>query len=227
MALTFTLNGKSYAVKDYDELTLADWKALSLVKPSENTERKEREYAVAILAAHTGIPKAKLRQLSAASWDAAIEAIADTLKLAKQDHERHFTDGTWEAPSTYVFDGVTYAVPRDIDNELTTGQWFDLEDAKAIEHEADVIRATLAICLVPQGEKYTGSQGREEAFKAMPVKDAFALSAFFFAGSERYRNAIGLLSNRFLLYCARTLLPAGKSSPSTMEASPALSAPPS
>lgn len=226
MAVTFTLDGKTYRVKDYDELTLADWKRLTEIRPPD-TDRKERDYTVALVAAHTGLPKSKIRKLSAASWDAMASAIKETLDLAMADHAKHYADGaTWIPPETFDFAGIAYAVPRDLDTDMTTGQWFDLQDIATIEHQADAMHKCLSICLVPSGKTYAGSADNEAIFWDMRMVDAFAMSAFFFDSSERFRRAINRCLSLCLTFVAHKFAPVLRRSQSTTGALQDLSAQP-
>ena len=195
MAVTIkTSEGHTYGVKDFDELTLADWRDLTAVDLPDPDESKALENTLALLSRHTGMPVADLRRLRPESADLLIEAIGETLALAlrAKDEER-------ELPTTYTLGGITYAVPQNLEADTVAGQWWDFKAAHTLEHEADIMIRSLAVLLVPEGEEYDGNpDARMEAMATMPAQDAFAMSAFFFESSERYRSHTSLLFQAFI-----------------------------
>jgi len=201
---------KTYRVKEAGDLTLQDWKNLTPLDLSEKVWQdatvQEDSPIVQILLRHTGMPVEVLREaVAVGEAEALIDAIASTLTEAITWHQAHKDEKTpdgWEAPKIYTFGKRRLLVPHDIEMETVAGQWFDLSGIEG-GHEADQMAHTLAILLRDEGQDYAGTAGRVEAFMAFPLRDAFALDAFFFGRSERYRNAIAALSRRSATWTAR------------------------
>lgn len=181
---------KTYRVKDFDELTLLDWRDLTAIKLPEPDEDKAFDHTLELLARHTGITKDELSRLNPANADLLINAIGDTLAQAME--AKAGTEVT-NPPPTIDHEGTTYTVPQDLDADTVAGQWWDFKAAHRLEHEADIMIRSLAVLLVPEGEEYDGNpDSRMEIMGRMPMQSAFHLSAFFFDSSQRYREHTSL-----------------------------------
>lgn len=204
MALTIeTIDGettRTYRVKDYDELTIADWRALTTVQDPAMKPKDAEEAYIELLKRHTGITKKALRKLAPSESDKLIAAIAETMTLALSKREG---EPEYAPPDTIEHEGITYRVPNKFDpdnsvvweKQTVAGQWFDLKQELKKEHEADLFVGSLAVLLVQQGQEYEPTSPEKLAsFERFPLHVAFDLCAFFFDNSQRYRD----VTNRFL-----------------------------
>lgn len=220
---------KSYTVKGPMELTLRDWKDLTPIEVGPKKHRDEMEAAHEMLKRHTGIPKAQFRRLPVSECDKLVQAIADTLTEAMTWHKGNAkakeNKEARDPGKTLEFAGKTYTIPHDIELETVGGQWFDLAAVEE-EHEADQMVSTLAILLIEKGKEYESTEHTREGFYDFPLHKAFELDAFFFGRSQRYRNAINLLSRRSVTSIAHRVERAlRRSTPATDPSQPSVSLP--
>lgn len=193
MATIIDIEGKQFTLKSPGEVTLGDWADLTNI---EVTGEDDTEANIELVKRHTKIPKKLLRKLPMSEADKLIAAVADIMTEAMTIRSKEF-----EVPTEYTFKGMTYTVPHDLEKQTVSGQWWDLQKAKEIKHEAECIARCLGALLVPVGQEYDGLvSARAQAFMGMPLADAFGLSAFFFDRSERFRNATNHLSTLLVSY---------------------------
>ncbi len=199
MALTIEViedgKTKAYTVRDYDELTIADWRALTSVE-QKATPKDQEEAEIELLKRHTGISKAKLRRLPTNEFNRLSAAISETMQLAISHRDG---EPSYVPPDTITHQGVEYVVPNKFDPLDTTvwerqtviGQFLDMRDQMKADHEADLLKGTLMALLVEKGQEYGAwTDAKREAMEAFPLHIAFDLCAFFFACSQRYRNVV-------------------------------------
>lgn len=189
---------KIYRVKDFDELTLADWRALTHPAPPEPDVERAYEHTVEMLHRHTGITMDELRRLNPANADKLVDAIRETIRLAMEAKAgaEHI-----DPPLTIEHEGMVYAVPQDLEQDTIAGQWLDFEAAFRLECEADIMIRTLCILLVPEGQEYDGKpDSRQATMERIPMSAAFHMSAFFFDRNERYRQLMSRSFNRLLTW---------------------------
>ena len=175
-----------YRVKPLEEITIADWRGLTH-PPIEATD--PFDIAVELVARHCTLPKSKLRRIAASDMYRLMEVIStEAEKIAAHKAKvalilgiRHFTHG-----------GIKYNVPQDLENEVTFGQFEDLEKVllPQCETDADMHRAICASLCLPEGEEYDGGKVMERmaAFETLPVMTAMEVYAFFFGNSERFEH---------------------------------------
>lgn len=189
---------KTYRVKDFDELTLADWRALTYPEPPEADIEKAFEHTIELLHRHTGITAEELRRLNPANADKLVDAIRETIRLAM---EAKAGAENVDPPKEVEHEGVIYAVPQDLEQDTCGGQWWDFQAAHRLECEADIMIRSLCILLVPKGQEYDGDpSSRQGAMERFPMSLAFHVSAFFFDKSERYRQHMSRSFSRLLTW---------------------------
>lgn len=181
-------NGKRkvYRVKPFEELTIADWRALTV--PSIEAE-DAASMTIELVSRHCTIPKAVLRKMPYNEVSRLLDAMsANVDRLAK---ERTKAEQALDI-TTFTFDGVTYTVPQDVEQDATFGQWEDLNKVllPKCETDADMHAAICACLCTPQGEAYDGAKvmDRMASFERLPIAIALKVYAFFFANSERFRS---------------------------------------
>lgn len=182
-------------VKDYDELTIADWRLLESVEAPEGMTQDE--YQRAILCKHTGLTEEEVFRMKPGVFDIAMQAVANTLAEAQVVRV-----GTPELdpPPTIEHEGITYVVPRDLEEDTIIAQWIDIQ-ALPPGDKYDVMVSTLAILLLPEGATYRGDYAdRIDTFERFNLREAFRISAFFLHGSERYRGHTHRLFRKTLMW---------------------------
>jgi len=177
---------KVYRVKSFDAMTIADWRAITS-QPIEATD--PHEVSIELLCRHTTIPRSALRRMPASEVARLLDAIGDyavALSKAKEEADKGLD------LRTFVHDGVTYAVPQDLENDVTFGQFEDLDKIllPKCESDADMHATICASLCLPQGEEYDGAKvmARIAAFETLPVHVALKVFAFFFGSSEWFRT---------------------------------------
>lgn len=196
MGVTINIDGgKSYTCLDFDELTLADWRRLTIPKLIEGDVVDQLAVSHEMIRRHTGIPIAQLRRARPADVDALIDAIGETLRLAA---EAMMEDPDYRPPKTLAIGTRTFTIPADLERDTIYGQWCDLASIDGMEHEADIYTRILAV-LLTEGEPYDAGQvaGRSKLLLDARMVEVFPLCAFFFSNNERFRNAVNLALDRY------------------------------
>lgn len=220
---------RSFRVKDYDELTLDDWKDLTIPKIDEDILEKlktakglkdENEAAHELLKRHTGIPKNLLRKLPPSEYDKLVDTIGSLLAEATQEGAKEHPD--YIPAQEIEHGGKVYTVPTDLERETIWHQWEEIDAAADLEHEADVYRHFLSILLIEKGREFDPADvdAKDKAFGSMLMMDVFPLCAFFFGSSERFRIAMDRCSARFVSSMRHRVQQALKISQDVGEGSP-------
>lgn len=188
---------RTYTVPAFGTFTVADWTRLCIpINDAEGRERIDED-----LRRMVGIPKTAWRRLKEADRDKLIDAYVK-LRTEADARLEEVASIDFANPTTITHEGIVYAVPKDIDNEVTTGQWADILTAlDNATHEPEVYAALCGILLIPEGKEYEAPL--TDIMERLPVRVAMGLSAFFFGTSERLRNE----ASRYLTRQVMSLLP--------------------
>lgn len=219
-------NGPTHTVKvkGAQDLTLADWKALTAIKPLDPlADPTDATYQMVHL--FTGISIEELDRISIKGVGEICDFIGEQLVQAqagsdafkeaiKDDDGKGYTP-----PKSIKIGGKKWKVPQDLDHNITWGQWADFQSWSSPEHEANVCADLLALMLVEEGHEYQGTTDEKRALMLQcQMSKAFDLSAFFFANSEQFRLAMNQRSHRFHTWTRHIVGMALKLSPSDTEA---------
>jgi hypothetical protein len=194
---------QDYRIKDFGELTIADWYTLTNPPIAEGISELEASYE--LIQRWAAIPKAKLRRMRPADVEVLMSALGKMLGEATKARTDAFTP-----EATFTYDGVTYTVPQNVEADTTFGQWADLNARlENLTADVDMLPVVLACLLVEEGKEYDGADldTRIDAFRAMPVHYALKLTAFFFASGSRLQSVMTQYLSKRLIYVLQQLEP--------------------
>ena len=197
MSLKITFPGKGkvkdtvYTVRDFDELTLSDYRRLTAVEVVDFERDLDAMYS--LVQAYTGIGEKKLNTRPMAEvqavFDHVLAEVAKAIEVSRAFASKVEADDSYVPPDTVNIGGVSYRVPKDLELDTVAGQWADWMRWDPPTHEADLVIEALAFLLVEDGKAYQGtSKEKHEAISECPITLGFDLCAFFFAKSERFRS---------------------------------------
>jgi len=192
---------QDFRIKDFDDLTIADWYTITNPPIPEGTTELEASYE--LIQRWASIPKAKLRRMRPADVEVLMSALGKMLGEATKAKMDDFTP-----EATFTHDGITYAVPQNVEAETTFGQWADLNARlEGLTVDADMLPVVLACLLVEQGKEYDGADldARIDAMRALPAAYALKLTAFFFASGTRLPDVMNRYLNRKLMSALQQL----------------------
>ncbi len=210
---------QDFRIKPFDELSIADWYTITNPPIPEGTTELEASYE--LIQRWASIPKAKLRRMRAQDVERLMSALGTMLGEATKAKMEEFTP-----EATFTYDGITYAVPQNVEAETTFGQWADLNARlEGLTVDADMLPVVLACLLVEEGKDYDGADldARIDAMRVLPAAYALKLTAFFFASGTRLQDVTSRYLSRMLMSALQqlqqelsALAPAGDgSAPST------------
>ena len=198
---------REYRIPAFGEFTVAEWLRLCL---PINEEKDDRQRLDEDLRRMTGIPKTAWRRLRESERDKLVDAYVQ-LRIDAANRQQEVDAIDFRNPDRITHEGTTYAVPKDIDNEVTVGQWADLISAlDKATHEPEVYAAICGILLVPEGKEYDGPL--TETMQTLPVRIALGVVAFFSGRSKRLRSELIRYSMLQATSRLRGLLPEGQPS---------------
>ncbi len=209
-----------YVVPAWDEMTLDNYRDLAPLIGKYIDEDATIDYKISVVSKMCGIPVKDLEGRYMQEVQAVFDFMQDQCVKALQGSEAFnkavAEDTGYIPPETITIAGKVYAVPYDLEMETVAGQWADWYAWEPPEHEADLIAETMAFMLVEKGQKYAGTPKAKVAEMGQClVTEAMDLCAFFFAKSERFRNATSQRNSKFhtslnaLVERALRLLPSG------------------
>lgn len=195
-----------YVVPSYDEMTLDQYRKLAPIAKEFIEAENHIDQRIAIVSEMSGCPIGVLNDRPMKEVQEVFDFLQDQCIKAMQGSEAFNeavkTDNGYIPPETFTIAGKVYRVPYDLEMETVAGQWADWYAWDPPEHEADLIAESLAFMLVEKDGKYSGTPKAKVAEMGQClITEAFDLCAFFFAKSERFRNATNQRSQAF-----RTLL---------------------
>ena len=210
---------QDFRIKPFDELSIADWYTITNPPIPEGTTELEASYE--LIQRWASIPKAKLRRMRAQDVERLMSALGTMLGEATKAKMEEFTP-----EATFTYDGITYAVPQNVEAETTFGQWADLNARlEGLTVDADMLPVVLACLLVEEGKDYDGADldARIDAMRVLPAAYALKLTAFFFSSGTRLQDVTSRYLSRMLMSALQqlqqelsALAPAGDgSAPST------------
>jgi len=190
-------------VKDFEELTVADW--YTIVHPPLEQGVDDMEANYQIIQRWTGITPDVLRSWRPASVEQLMGALGQLLGKATKARLDE-----WTPDGTFTWGGTTYTVPQVIEADTTFGQWADLNARlEGITADVDMLPVILACLLVEEGKAYDGTalDARIAAFRDMPAHYALKLTAFFFASGSRLQDAMNHYTSKRLSSALQALQP--------------------
>lgn len=187
-----TIDGEPMVLeaKSLSDMTVGDLS--SLIRSEDDTD-------AATYAKFLGIDEATLSGLSSYALTSIEEAY---LKAMKELADERAKDPE-PLQRVYPFDGEDWAIPQDVDKEVTIGQLLSLEnDLKGCQNEIEAIPYIFAHLCTEQAAEVAANV---ERFKGLPAIDGVRYAAFFLTSSDRLRNAMHRVSMRYLSYRAQAL----------------------
>lgn len=171
-----------YPLRLPEELTVSEWVRMA-VPPLQAAKdvREELENTYTLCQRYIGVPREVLRKIAFSSLSDMIEAV-EAAALSAKDARADLSPIT-----TIDHGGVTWHVPQNVGEDMTTGQYADImARLEALEHEDESIPLILAVMLHKEGEAYDGGRldERMELFRSMPAMKAIRIVSGFFDGSE-------------------------------------------
>jgi len=190
-----------YVVPSWDEMTLDHYRKLAPIA-QQFMEDGAIDYRIGVVSELAGVPVDVLNNRPMKEVQEVFDFVQDQCIKALQGSEafnKAVTEDTgYIPPETITIAGKGYAVPYDLEMDTVAGQWADWYAWEPPEHEADLIAETLAFMLVEKGQKYAGTPKAKVAEMGQCLAtEAMDLCAFFFAKSERFRNATSQRNNKF------------------------------
>lgn len=190
-----------FRIKDWDELTLNDYRTLTdfpSIEKKDWTELDEMAFNLDAIHRHTKIPKSLLEDVATDTMQLLIDGIGSLLEKAMEEAGKKYEGYT--PPKVIKHRGKTYMVPHDLERETVWKQWKEIEMRETFAHQADVYLHFLSMLLIEKGKKFSPDDvpAKDEAFGDMKMIDVFPLVAFFFSGNERFRNAMSRSSSRYV-----------------------------
>lgn len=187
-----TIDGKTLVLeaKSLSDMTVGDLS--SLIRSEDDTDADT-------YAKFLGIDADTLAGLSSY----ALTSIEDAyLKAMKELADERAKDPE-PLQRVYAFDGEDWAIPQDVDREVTIGQLLSLEnDLKGCHNEIEAIPYIFAHLCTEQASEVAANV---ERFKGLPAIDGVRYAAFFLTSSERLRNAMHRVSMRWMNLKAQAL----------------------
>jgi hypothetical protein len=184
-----------YRILPFEELTIADWYAIT--NPPIDAGTSEAEATYELIRRWVRIPKTKLRRMKPADVEALVTALGTMLGQATKARMDE-----WTPEATFTWAGITYTVPQNVEADTTFGQWADINARlETLTSDVDMLPVILAILLVEEGQEYDGDNldARISAMRHLPVEYAMKLAAFFFASGTRLQDVMSRhLSQRLM-----------------------------
>ena len=179
-----------YTVTALEDMTVRDW--LAITSPPLSTDMVDRtEVLVELLHRLTKAPKDALANVPAKGVHKLLDAMEGEMVKASKARTKAQTG---KPPSSFEFNGETYIVPQDPENEMTFGQAESLDKVLLAQCKTDSegYAAILAVMCLKEGEVFSTAilKDRMALFMDLPVLTAFDVCAFFFACSERLRQSL-------------------------------------
>jgi hypothetical protein len=190
-------------VKDFEELTIADWYTIAHPPIEQGLDEMEANYL--IIERWTGIAPDVLRTWRPSSVEQLMMALGKLLGDATKARLDE-----WTPDKTFTWNGITYTVPQVIEADTTFGQWADLNARlENLTADADMLPVICAVLLVEEGKSYDGTllDERVASFRSMPVHYALKLTAFFFASGSRLQDVTSHYMNKRLSSALQALQP--------------------
>lgn len=190
-----------YVVPSFDEMTIDHYRKLAPIAKAF-VEDETIDYRIGVVNEFAGIPVDVLNNLPMKEVQEVFDFMQDQCIKALQGSEEFnlavSEERDYIPPETITIADKEYAVPYDLEMETVAGQWADWYAWEPPQHEADLIAETLAFMLVEKGTKYAGTpKGKVAAMGGANLAQSFDLCAFFFAKSERFRNATSQRKSSF------------------------------
>lgn len=192
---------QDYRIKDFGDLTIADWYTITNPPIAEGITELEASYE--LIQRWASIPKAKLRRMRPADVEMLMSALGKMLGAATKAKMDEFTP-----EATFTHGDTTYTVPQNVEADTTFGQWADLNARlEGLTVDADMLPVVLACLLVEQGKEYDGADldARIDAMRALPAAYALKLTAFFFASGTRLQDVMNRFLNSRLMFALQQL----------------------
>lgn len=217
---------KTYAVKPFEAITLADYRAMTVpaVKPEDFKDGMELTYE--LCKRLTGIPKKDLRRMPVDQAMAFIASVQDVYEAVAQAKEGDSSD----LPRSFDHRGKTYTLPADLASAVTLERYSDLlAVTDGAEHEADAFEAILAVLCVPEGEEYDPADipARRKVFHSLPMHVVLGVCGPFIDSSSALRSLHARVLSRSLTRTASEALAKLKGSRKTTGSTPSSSGLPS
>ena len=184
-----------YRVPECGEITVAEWARLCI--PIHDLTGKNALHED--LKRLTGVPLKHLRRLSVGEMDRLIDAYVG-LRRGMQEREAEVDATDYTNPEEIEHNGVTYAVPKNLEMETTYGQWEDMDSLiDGVKTEPEMMQAICAVLLIEKGKEYEGYHKQLDAFATLPARVAMGLTAFFLSRSERVRSVTARCTRRLVM----------------------------
>lgn len=177
------IGDKTYRLRGPDELTLGDWGPINS-EPWPDDPAKAHDHLVGIIARLTTAPASKIRKARVGDLEGAVGMITDVLDKAMRASKA-------DPVTEFTHDGKRYIVPADLE-DVEFERWHAFTNVlKGVDKEVDAYAYALAcLCLGPDEFDVGQLTPLAESMKGAPLLQSLGVCAFFFASSERYRNAM-------------------------------------
>ncbi len=201
MPLTINFEDGTITVRDYEEITLADWKAFNPLDEQRGDPEDEFDNAIRKVCLYTGLPESTVEQWGAGTFTTVLTHVRQQIERAYAGSDKFkasLADGTEFIPESLILIGdKPYDVPLDMDR-VKIAQFADWGRWEPPTHEADIVAESLAFMLVESGEDYQGTNAEKvDLMRTVPMEKAFDLCAFFFSRSDWFRNVTVQRSQKF------------------------------
>lgn len=209
-------------IRDYEELTLADWKAFNPLDEPRGDIDDIYNSSIRKICLYTGLPESTVEKWDMKTFNNILTHVRRELErayLGSDKFKKSLADGTDFIPEPLVIiGGKPYDVPLDMDRVLIA-QFAEWEKWDPPAHEADLVAESLAFMLVEAGEEYQGATKEKIAEMMQCTKEVgMDLCAFFFSKSEGFATVTSQRSRKFRDWTRRQLTDTLRILPSDIEA---------
>lgn len=209
-------------IRDYEELTLADWKAFNPLDEPRGDIDDIYNSSIRKICLYTGLPESTVEKWDMKTFNNILTHVRRELErayLGSDKFKKSLADGTDFIPEPLVIiGGKPYDVPLDMDRVLIA-QFAEWEKWDPPAHEADLVAESLAFMLVEAGGEYQGATKEKIAEMMQCTKEVgMDLCAFFFSKSEGFATVTSQRSRKFRDWTKRQLTDTLRILPSDIEA---------
>lgn len=214
---------KLLTIPDYEEVTLAHWKAFNPLN-EDRSDEGVYDSLIRKVCLYTGLSESTVEQWTPHAFGVVLDHVRLQIERADDGSEQFrkaLEEGTEFIPDPIIgISGKLYNVPLSMDHDVLIAQFADWERWTPPEHEADLIGEALAFMLVEAGTEYSGASKEKVAdMMNTPIEKAFDLCSFFFSRSAAFATVTTRRSQKFRDLTRRLLTDILRTSPTDTEAS--------
>lgn len=209
-------------IRDYEEITLADWKAFNPLDEKRDDIEDIFDSSIRKVCLYTGLPESTVEKWGMGTFNTVLSHVRHELERAWKGSDAFkmaLAEGTEFIPEPLILiGGKPYDVPLSMD-QVKIAQFAEWERWDPPVHESDIVAESLAFMLVESGGDYQGAtKEKVELMMTVPMEKGFDLCAFFFSKSEAFATVTSQRSRKFRDLTRRQLTDTLRILPNAIEA---------